>query len=72
MTEGKSPYRVGQEPTLSYGPPEIEQTPPCPDCAARAVTSRPPPDEIRASELARTGPISLTVIAIPGCTVHRS
>jgi uncharacterized Zn finger protein len=22
---------------MIYGPPEIEQTPPCPDCAARAV-----------------------------------
>ena len=22
---------------MSYGPPEIDQTPPCPHCAARAV-----------------------------------
>jgi hypothetical protein len=22
---------------MSYGPPEIEQTPPCPQCAARVV-----------------------------------
>ena len=31
--------RVGREgrSSMSYGPPEIEQTPPCPDCAARAV-----------------------------------